>query len=84
MRFTITNLTKSNSPFVNTIFGVTLLASLFSFLIRPLFAWVQHTDMASASATSIVSLALWFVILGVYRLVKGAIDESSSHRSGGN
>ena len=76
MRFTITNLTKTNSTLVNTIFGVTLLVSLLSFLIGPLFAWIQHTDLASAIATSIVSLALWFVVLGLYRLVKGAIEES--------
>ncbi len=75
MRFTITNLTKTDSPFVNTIFSVTLLVSFLSFLISPLFAWIQQTNMASAIATSIVSLALWFVVLGVYRLVKGAIDE---------
>jgi predicted PurR-regulated permease PerM len=84
MRFTITNLTKTNRPFVNTFFGVTLLSSLLSFLIKPLFAWIQHTEMASAIATSIVSLALWFVVFGVYRLVKGAIDESSDNGGGRN
>jgi len=80
MRFNITNLTKSNSPFVNTSFGVTLLTSLLSLLIRPLLAWIRHTDMALAIATSIVSLALWFGVLGVYRLVKAAIAEASNNK----
>jgi len=80
MRFNITNLTRSNSPFVNTIFGVTLLTSLLSLLIRPLLAWIRHTDLASAIAASIVSLALWFGVLGVYRLVKAAIAEASNNK----
>lgn len=64
-------LTGSDSPGVNAFFSVSLITSLASFAIGPALAWLRQSDVASAVGSSAVSLFLWWMMLGIYRLFRG-------------
>ena len=70
VRSMIKALTKSDTPFINTLFCVTLIISLLSCILGPVLAWLRQSDIAFAIESSIVGLALWGVLLGLYRLFK--------------
>lgn len=66
----IERLTKSDSPLVNTMFEVGLTGALATGVIRVALAYWRQTSLADAIGITIISLVLWCVTLGLYRLWK--------------
>jgi hypothetical protein len=64
-------LTKSESSLVNTIFFVSLVSSLVACFLRPTLAWLRQSDIAFAVESSVISIMLWWLVLGIYRLSRG-------------
>jgi hypothetical protein len=67
----VRSLTKSDRPGVNAFFSVTLISSLVSCVLAPVLAWLSQADITFAVESSVLSLLLWWVTLGIFRLVRG-------------